>query len=122
MTRSLKQNQMLLCYSAANFVTIKTPKKVPIRLIEDYLAGNGAVAIDVLDYKLSNSLRTSLGASLVNQLLLNSLHGINNIKIIKKVAKARKQALANTTKWSYCKNIKPLAVLHQWRRTEFTHR
>jgi len=97
-TRSLKQNQMLLCYSAANFVTIKAPKKVPIGLIEDYLAGNGIVARDVSDYKLSNSLRTSLGVSLVNQLLLNSLDGINNIKIAKKVAKVGKQALAHTTK------------------------
>ncbi|WGS83368.1 MAG: histidinol-phosphate transaminase [Candidatus Hodgkinia cicadicola] len=102
-TRSLKQNQMLLCYSAANFVTIKAPKKVPIGLIEDYLAGNGIVVRDVSDYKLSNSLRTSLGVSLVNQLLLNSLDGINNIKITKKVAKVGKQALAHTTKWAIAK-------------------
>ncbi|XXM93663.1 histidinol-phosphate transaminase [Candidatus Hodgkinia cicadicola] len=109
-TCSLKQNQMLLNYSAANFVTIKAPKKVPIGLIEDYLAGNGIVTRDVSDYKLSNSLRASLGVSLANALLIKSLDNMNSIKIKKVVKVVRNKPLASTTKWSYCKTSRSQTI------------
>ncbi|WGS83454.1 MAG: hypothetical protein P3M73_00135 [Candidatus Hodgkinia cicadicola] len=95
-----KQNQTLLCYSAANLVTIKAPKKVPIGLIEARGASH---------YKLSNSLRTSLRVSLANQLLLNSLDSTNNIKIIKKVVKlVRKQAVSERNQTQLLQTMKPL--------------
>ncbi|XXM93566.1 histidinol-phosphate transaminase [Candidatus Hodgkinia cicadicola] len=109
-TCSLKQNQMLLNYSAANFVTIKAPKKVPIGLIEDYLAGNGIVASVVSDYKLSNSLRASLGVPLANALLIKSLDNMNSIKIKKVVKVVKNKPLASTTKWSYCKTSRSQTI------------
>lgn len=78
---------MLLNYSSANFVVIKVPKKVPVSLIAEYFEANGAVMRQIEDYRLFNCIRTSLGPANVNNLLIDSINNIDNMRV-KKAAPA----------------------------------
>ncbi|AIC63889.1 Histidinol-phosphate aminotransferase [Candidatus Hodgkinia cicadicola] len=86
-TCALKKKTMLLNYSSANFVVIKVPKKVPVSLIAEYFEANGAVMRQIEDYRLFNCIRTSLGPANVNNLLIDSINNIDNMRV-KKAAPA----------------------------------
>ncbi|XXN19765.1 MAG: histidinol-phosphate transaminase [Candidatus Hodgkinia cicadicola] len=86
-TWALKKKNMLLHYSSANFVIIKAPKKVPIDIIEEYFEANGIITRQIADYRLFNCLRTSLGPSNANNLLVSIITNIDNMKIKKTVYK-----------------------------------
>ncbi|XXM93336.1 MAG: histidinol-phosphate transaminase [Candidatus Hodgkinia cicadicola] len=81
LTWALKKRGMLLSYSSANFVIIKVPKKVPIALIEEYFEANGVTTRQIADYRLFNCIRTSLGPAGANNLLIDNIINIDNIKI-----------------------------------------
>ncbi|AUG33914.1 Histidinol-phosphate aminotransferase [Candidatus Hodgkinia cicadicola] len=80
-TCALKRKNMLLNYSSANFIVIKVPKKVPVPLIAQYFEANGAALRQLEDYRLFNCIRTSLGPSDANNLLVNSINNIDNMKV-----------------------------------------
>ncbi|XXN13808.1 MAG: histidinol-phosphate transaminase [Candidatus Hodgkinia cicadicola] len=111
-TWTLKRKNMLLSYSSANFVIIKAPKKVPIDLIEEYFEANGAVTRQIADYRLFNCIRASLGPADANNLLIDSINNIDNMRI----KRPKNATLAHTySNLSYCKKRKAPFVIDPYK-------
>ncbi len=82
---ALKTQHLLLACSAANFVTAKFAKRVPIAVVENLTAARGAIVRGIADYKLFNSIRMSLGCAAANELLVRTLLEIGQSNITIKV-------------------------------------
>ncbi|ATY93466.1 Histidinol-phosphate aminotransferase [Candidatus Hodgkinia cicadicola] len=99
---ALRKKKMLLHYSSANFVIIKAPKKVPIDIIEEYFEINGIITRQIADYRLFNCIRTSLGPSNINNLLVDIIINIDNMKVKKTVFRT---STSSFTTYNLCKKI-----------------
>ncbi len=63
-------------YSSANFVTIGFKKKLPIQFIEKYISTKNLIVRNISNYKMYNSIRSSLGLAKANQKLIQTLKNL----------------------------------------------
>ncbi len=79
---SLREAGFTIHRAYANFIVIKFIKKVPICLINKYIANNGIILKDISEYKMFNSLRMTIGLSFANMLLIKQLANLKTAKFI----------------------------------------
>ncbi len=78
----LRKANFIIDRSYANFIVIKLDKKVPILLIENYIAKCNVNVKRMSEYKLFNSIRASVGLPHENVKLINQFKRLKKQKFI----------------------------------------